>query len=430
VFFIAGVPGVVGATVLVSDEHFWAVTVPVDPGNVVEYHLCDLDGAACMPLGVGDASKAGSPIRVDHRSIPSGRLRVRVCVEATLDAPERSCGPFSRAGVAFRFAPTLEPASFVSLPPAFVEETIQLSPGDRLVVPLEVPVAPPFAAVLRMGLFAPSGGVRVELRSDDPNGPVLYENGCTRCAGERTWDVSAALGGGVQGKNIFATIEAIGATVAIGGADPAESSFPAPHLVLYPSRRFLPDSDGDGVPDDGDGSGAVGDLSCAEGEWLGCDDSCPTVANLRQGDGDADGLGDACDNCRRVPNPRVSPPPAGHRTTGGQIDDDLDGVGNRCDGDWTGAGQVVDMPDLQAMIQALGKPITSNDCPGEVEGTTGPCASYDLDEAGDFVNLGDLLHLLDWIGQRTDDQGCGSDDAGTLRCPLACEAGPGALACS
>jgi hypothetical protein len=56
-----------------------------------------------------------------------------------------------------------------------------------------------------------------------------------------------------------------------------------------------PDDDDDGVPDDGDGSGTIGDHPCTGGATLGCDDNCTTIVNPTQADSDRDGIGDACE---------------------------------------------------------------------------------------------------------------------------------------
>ncbi len=55
------------------------------------------------------------------------------------------------------------------------------------------------------------------------------------------------------------------------------------------------DTDADGVLDDGDGSGTVGDNQCASGVRQVCDDNCPLDSNPDQADGDGDLFGDVCD---------------------------------------------------------------------------------------------------------------------------------------
>jgi hypothetical protein len=61
------------------------------------------------------------------------------------------------------------------------------------------------------------------------------------------------------------------------------------------SMALVADNDGDGIPDDGDGSGVAGDHPCTGGNTVECDDNCPSHPNPDQADIDNDGIGDACD---------------------------------------------------------------------------------------------------------------------------------------
>lgn len=56
------------------------------------------------------------------------------------------------------------------------------------------------------------------------------------------------------------------------------------------------DSDGDGIPDDGNNSGVAGDSPCTGGEKENCDDNCIDHCNFDQLDADVDGIGDVCDD--------------------------------------------------------------------------------------------------------------------------------------
>ena len=58
----------------------------------------------------------------------------------------------------------------------------------------------------------------------------------------------------------------------------------------------ITDLDLDGILDDGDNSGTVGDNPCGPSLSANCDDNCPNNRNASQEDRDGDKLGDACDD--------------------------------------------------------------------------------------------------------------------------------------
>ena len=80
-------------------------------------------------------------------------------------------------------------------------------------------------------------------------------------------------------------------------------------------RRWIDPRDGDG--------------------WPAAEDNCALVANPGQVDADVDGLGDVCDNCALVANP-------------GQEDGDSNGIGDACEV-FTGP-EVPAMPVLGRML--------------------------------------------------------------------------------
>ncbi len=72
-----------------------------------------------------------------------------------------------------------------------------------------------------------------------------------------------------------------------------------------------PDRDMDGVPEDGDQSGIVGDALCTSGVTASCDDNCPVTPNGDQLNTDADGAGNVCDGGGASSD---ETPPAGQST--------------------------------------------------------------------------------------------------------------------
>jgi hypothetical protein len=149
-------------------------------------------------------------------------------------------------------------------------------------------------------------------------------------------------------------------------------------------------------------------------------DNCPTVVNFFQEDGDFDAVGNVCDNCTGISNPRVSAAFLAANpwvtTTGGQRDDDHDGFGNKCDAKFVGlATTAVGALDLNQFRASLGENRTLDTC-----GTsnTRPCAIFDLDENTSSANsIGAFdLNRFRILSGLVPGPRCPT-------CPLACSAG-------
>ena len=124
------------------------------------------------------------------------------------------------------------------------------------------------------------------------------------------------------------------------------------------------DTDGDGILDDGDFSGVVGDTPCLAGQLHLCDDNAPMDPNPDQDDGDGDGIATVLDNCPETANPD-------------QADADGDGWGDLCGllEDYDHDGMVED--DLCPLAYDPGNP-DDNDIPG-------PDACEALSDHGEFT---------------------------------------------
>jgi subtilisin family serine protease len=154
-------------------------------------------------------------------------------------------------------------------------------------------------------------------------------------------------------------------------------------INAYKALSSVPrDIDGDGILDDGDGSGIVGDNPCTGGNTINCDDNCVNTPNPDQADVDSDGVGDVCDNCREVYNPD-------QRDTNSGMDDNtsLAGeqhYGNVCDPDFDNNG-IVGLADINELRKYYGKTV--------------PPAPADIDLDGNgIIGLSDVNILRQYYG--------------------------------
>ena len=110
-------------------------------------------------------------------------------------------------------------------------------------------------------------------------------------------------------------------------------------------------------------------------------------------DTDGDGVPDVFDNCLNVPNGPAETP-------NNQVDTDMDGFGNACDGDFNNSFTPVDVNDFLLFLADIGNPNTSQ---------------FDLNADG-TTTVNDFLAFLQLIGGPPGPSGLGC--AGSVPCTI------------
>jgi hypothetical protein len=113
-------------------------------------------------------------------------------------------------------------------------------------------------------------------------------------------------------------------------------------------------------------------------------------------------------------NAPVAVPVAGRTYTGGQLDDDADGYGNRCDGDFSQSGTTVGGIDTPFYTNAIGKNVADTNC---LPASRPECDKYDISGTGTTIGGVDTPFYTNQLLGETKDAG---NWVKCPTCPLEC----------
>jgi hypothetical protein len=193
--------------------------------------------------------------------------------------------------------------------------------------------------------------------------------------GGATWAAPAALGTNAasdSGGDVLPRVatDGAGSWVAVWYSnDSLGGAIGTDYDILF-ALGWGPDLDGDGIPDDGDGSGTAGDAPCSGGETEDCDDNCPDAANADQvnsNEGEDD-------------NPVLA---------------GLQAYGNVCDPDLDNDGDIDGMDRLMQLACFRGQTFPGFDCADA--DLVGSSLSEDPDPGSLRVDGLDRLQMLRWF---------------------------------
>jgi hypothetical protein len=273
---------------------------PVAADEIVEYLICDTDGA-CQVLGSGDRTVAGSPIRVSHFRPGLNTLRARYCLATPKGESTGDCGPLSDASTPFRYDGALSLKQFISHSDEIGGPSVNLTRWKRYEIIIPLGMAPPVSEPeIRLDVVVPEGGARLWMVVKGVKNPWrTYLRTRAKLAGGKTEIVQAfprlqdAMSNGETAIRI--RLRVLRGDLLIGQGDPmSEVGLHAPQIggsTLFGSLVTLFDDDADGVPF----WPSRKFPSCETSQWIGCSDNCDGRYNPDQVDSGSDGVGDGCE---------------------------------------------------------------------------------------------------------------------------------------
>jgi len=298
------------AELLLPAQHSWAVEGVPAADEVVEYLICDFQGA-CESLGLGDRSKAGSPITLQYLFDGPKKLRARYCRATSQGISTGDCGPLSAASSTFRYDSALHPEQVEAFPRGPRGGSVRLGYHDRIErsIPLgfSLPLADP---QLHIGVDSPSSRTRIRIRvvgAKNRNRTYLiaYARRLNPGPTELSWPfprLSQALRDGEE--ELIVRLDMLRGEASIGNGGSADTQAPvAPHVTtseLFGTLVQLFDADQDGVP----AWPALGHSPCPSARWQDCSDNCVEVYNPDQSDSAGTGHGDVCQPTKASPSSR------------------------------------------------------------------------------------------------------------------------------